>query len=74
MFVTSLKFYAIDCDEFVNNNMVSLEWRHMAEFEAIMRKAHQLYFDAQGNRSEVAAEIISLLSLLKMMTSLRSYA
>ena len=62
----ALHFYATKHGDFESENLLLAEWKILVEFEGIMRKAHELCFIVQGRRPEIAAELIVLLTLLKV--------
>jgi hypothetical protein len=60
----ALLFYATKTDGFESICLARSQCKQLAEFEAIMRKAHLLGFQVQTDRPEVAAELPLLLTLL----------
>ena len=61
-----LCFYGIKRESFESKNLLLSEWKQVANFEAIMRKARELCFVVQRNRVEVSAEIILILALVNV--------
>ena len=63
--VSALRYYSTMCDPFEKLNLTRDEWRQLSQFEAIMRKSLLLCFDTQGDRPEIAAEIVLTIAELK---------
>ena len=62
----ALCFYVTKRGSFGSKNLLLWEWKQVTEFGAIMRKAHEICFIAQGNYVEVSTEMILLLTLVKV--------
>lgn len=60
----ALAYYATRTDGFASKWLTPGQCHQLAQFEAIMRKAHMLGFEVQTDRPEVAAELPLLLTLL----------
>ena len=62
----ALCHYITKSGNFEPKNLTHAEWKQVVKFEAIMRRAHLLCFDSQGDHMEVATEMILQLALLKV--------
>ena len=62
----ALCFYVTNQRSFESKNFLLWEWKQVANIETIIRKVRQLYFIVQGNRVAVFAEMILLLTVVKV--------
>ncbi len=63
----SLRYYAMKNEKFRKKFLSSRkQWRQIAQFEAIMYPAMRLCFDSQGNRPEIAGEMVLSVIQLKV--------
>ncbi len=61
----ALMYYASQDEKFKKKALSRMEWRLLAQFEAIIRAAMNFCFTLQGNRVEIAGEMILQLIALK---------
>lgn len=62
----SLRYYTLECSSFQKMFLNRDEWRQLAQFEAVMKPAMLLCFYAQGDRPEIAAEMVLVVIHLMM--------
>ena len=63
----SLRYYAMKNEKFSNKSLSSRkQWRQLAQFEAIMYPAMRLCFDSQGDRPEIAGEMVLAVIQMKV--------
>ena len=62
-----IRYYATQDTKFEDKGISLKEWKQVAEFEAVMRRAFLFCFDTQGDRPEIASESLLALMLLRIM-------
>lgn len=62
--IHALDYFSCKCEKYKKLQLNRDQWRQLAQFESIMRPAMVICFDSQGDRPEIAGEMVLAIILI----------